>query len=164
MRASSPTTSTLNSSAHCRSSKTSSVGRSMAATISCATSRTRIRREPSESPATSTLDRQQGVSEAIEPALVVHRPREVEHRSQRNLAVLRRQIALGQPEPGSLGLGQDRPKQAGLSDACLAGQQEQMAAARGSLRDPPVGQVQQVVTTDEEGAQERADVAHWRQV
>ena len=136
----------------------------MAVMISCATSRTRIRRDPSESPPPPPWIVKQGVSEAIEPALVVHRPREVEHRGQRNLAVLRRQIAFGQPEPGSLGLRQDRPKQAGLSDTCLAGQQEEMTVTRGSLRDPPVGQVQQVVTTDEERAQDRADGAHWRQV
>ena len=61
------------------------------------------------------------------------------------------------PWPGS-------PEAGGSSDAGLAGQQEQVTATRGSLRDAPVGQVQQVVASDEERAQERADGAHWRQV
>ena len=123
-----------------------------------------MRRDPSESPPRPPWMVEQGISETIETANVVHGPGQVEHRCQRNLAVLRGQISLGQPEPGSVGLGQDRPKQAGLADAGLAGQQEQMTVTRRRLSDPPVGQVQQVVASDEERAQERADGAHWRQV
>jgi hypothetical protein len=112
----------------------------------------------------ATLDGEQGVPKLAEAADIVHGPREVEHGSQGDLAILRCEIALGDPEAGRLRLAQDGPQQAGLSDTGFAGQQQEVTLPGRRLGDPAVGQAQQFITADEERAQERADGAHWREV
>ena len=89
---------------------------------------------------------------------------EYELKDERYLAILWGEITLGDPEAGGIRLVQDCPQQAGLADAGLAGQQQEMSLARGRLGDPAIGQVEQLVATDEERAQERTDSAHWREV
>ena len=118
-RASSPMTSRLSSSAHWRSSKASSVGRSIASRIRSAISRTRIRRDPSESVALA--DRwiaRRSCAERPERGVASHRPGEVQDRRQRDLAVLWREVTLRRRgSPAASALRAHGVEQAGLADA-----------------------------------------------
>ena len=157
-------TSRLSSSAHWMSSKASSAGPSIASMIRSAMSWTSSRRVASESLAPPSRLVKTSSPSSRNPADHPHRADEVEDRAERHEQVLRGEVRPGDLEAGRPRLAQDHLQQAALADACLAGEQQQLAVALGGLGEAAIRKVEEVVATDEEGTEEGTDLAHRRGV
>ena len=153
-------TSRLSSSAHWRSSNTSSVGRSMASMMRSAISCTSIRRDPSESAPAAALERQQVGAERPERRVLTHRAREVLDRGEGHESVVGGEIPLRHAIARGLGLAQHGVHHPGLADAGLPGQQQEVPAPGRGLDQAPVREREQVVAADEQRTQEGTHLAH----
>ena len=109
---------------------------------------------------TVVTERQQVPAQGPERRVVTQAPGQVAHGRERYLPVLRRQGALRDLEPGLPRELADRPEQAGLADARIAREQHEAAMTLGGLGDPPLGEREQVVATDEKRAQDGARPTH----
>ncbi len=96
------------------------------------------------------IEFEEGSAERRELRHADHRPREVEDRRRRHVMVLGRDRPFDSGEPATLGLASDRAEQTGLADPGLSGQQQELSAAGEDVLEASVGQVEQVVTSDEE--------------
>ena len=150
-------TSRLSSSAHWRSSNTSRVGRSSAALTRSAISSTIARREPQGVGPLGPADSQERLAEARDVLVAAHRARHVPDRRERHLRVGGREVAAEGVEPGGPRLALDRAAEPGLADAGLALEQQQRAVPGVGIGEQPVGELEEVIATDEEGAQDLAD-------
>ena len=107
-------------------------------------------------------DRQELAPERAEFRLTEGVAGHVLERRGGHVDVLGRDVPAGHAEPPRHRVLPDRADQARLADPGLAGDQEHLAASVGRFLQASVGKVEQLVTTDEERADERADVDHRR--
>ena len=147
----------LRSSTHCRSSNPRSVGPDSAARIRSTTSMTSWRRGTCS--ASIVASRRASRS----------RPRSAKTGCRSIVRAMSRIDAAGtslscgatKPQdvanPRSVGLLVDRIEVAGLADPRLAGHQEELAAASEHVVEPSVGELEQVVATDQERATNGTD-------
>ncbi len=91
-------------------------------------------------------------AEACERREPGHRPRQVEERCRRDIAILGCDRPGHRGEATSFRLAPNGGQQAGLADPRLAGEQEELAPAGGDIVEPPIRELEQVITPDEERA------------
>ena len=91
---------------------------------------------------------------------MAHRPREIEQQASRHLLILHGERADRGLEPGSGGPALDRAQKTGLADAGIAGQQEKVPVTVAGIRQPPVRQLERIVTSEEDGADDRTGAGH----
>ena len=97
-----------------------------------------------------------------ERGIAAHRPAQVEERGGEDVAVLRSQLGLRDTEPAPGGQAADGTEEPGLPDAGLTRGQEEVAAPAADLVEPPLGEVHEIVTTDDHGREQRPDLRHAR--
>ncbi len=157
-------TSRLSSSAHWMSSNASNAGPSIASMIRSATSWTSSRRVASVSLAPASRLVKTSSPSSRNPAVI----RIVRTRSRIEPSGTSRSCgarsARATLKPGGPCLAQDHLQQAALADARLAGEQQELAVALGGLGKAAIREVEEVVAADEEGTEERTDLAHRRGV
>jgi hypothetical protein len=101
--------------------------------------------------------REEVAAEPFEARHPQHRSSHVEDRSRGNVAVLRSQIAPDSGEASLLGLLVDRIEEAGLADPRLARDEEELAAPREHIVEPSIGELDQLVSTDQQRAANGTD-------
>jgi hypothetical protein len=122
-------------------------------------------RRPSPSPVRVVPD-EPGILETLgerragglETGGTAHRPGQVDQGRAGDLQVARIGPGTDHAETGRGRLSGDGAHQAGLPEAGLAGDEQQLAVAAGDLAQASIGQLEQVVATDDDGANEGTDV------
>ncbi len=107
---------------------------------------------------------EQVVRQVLHRRLVAHRPEHVEQERPRIVPVLRCEVPLEPIEPERQRAADDGPQETRLPDAGLPGDEQDLPVAGSRLRQSVVGQVEDIVATDEDRAQDRLEDGHQREV
>jgi len=92
--------------------------------------------------------------------LALHRAGQVDEDRAGNLEIARVGTAPHGSEAGGRRSPFHRPEEARLADPRFTRQQEETTTIGGDLRDPSIGEVQEIVAADEEGTDERSKAVH----